>query len=264
MRRLIAFPCANQTLIGSVDDADGTTGLLIASGGNEVRWGAHRGMAMLAAQLAAAGYPVFRFDRRGVGDSTGENGGFLSSGPDIAAAAAAFRHHCPLLTRIIGFGNCDAATALALFHRDAGIDALVLANPWVVEPTGDMPPPAAIRARYADRFRDPRQLLRLLRGDVSIAKLLKGLASIVRKPSQPGALADTVAAALMASDAPVTMLLADCDNTAIAFADAWRGPAFAPLHGRISVIRCDTDSHSFARDADKRWLRDQMLTVLQG
>lgn len=264
MRRLIAFPCADQTLIGSLDEAEGATGLLIVSGGNEVRWGAHRGMAMLAAQLADAGHPVFRFDRRGVGDSTGENGGFMASGPDIAAAAAAFRHHCPSLTRIIGFGNCDAATALALFHRDAGIDTLVLANPWVVEPTGDMPPSAAIRARYADRLRDPGQLLRLLRGEISIAKLFKGLVSIVRKPSQPDALADTVAVALIASDVPVTLLLAERDNTAISFADAWRSPAFAPLHGRIAVIRCDTDSHSFAREADKRWLSDQMLSVLQG
>ncbi|WP_430634646.1 hypothetical protein [Sphingomonas hankookensis] len=140
MRRLVSFPCAGETLAGTLDGAPGTTGLLIVSGGNELRIGAHRGMAMLAAAIAAAGHPVLRFDRRGIGDSTGSNGGFLSSGPDIAAAAAALRDHAGV-TRMVAFGNCDAATALALFHGPAGIDRLVLANPWIVEPSGDLPPP---------------------------------------------------------------------------------------------------------------------------
>ena len=77
MRRLIVFPCAGERLTGTLDEAPGKTGLLIVSGGNEVRMGAHRGMASLAARLAASGVPVFRYDRRGIGDSTGSNGGFL-------------------------------------------------------------------------------------------------------------------------------------------------------------------------------------------
>jgi exosortase A-associated hydrolase 1 len=263
MRRLIAFSCAGETLAGTVDAADGATGLLIVSGGNEVRWGAHRGMAMLAAELAAAGHPVLRFDRRGIGDSTGVNGGFGSSRDDIAAAAAAFRRECPHVTRIIGFGNCDAATALALFHESAALDALILANPWVVETRGDMPPPAAIRARYADRLRDPRQLIRLIRGEINIGKLFNGLKGIVQKPIEPPALANRVAAALIATGRPVTLLLAERDNTAVAFADAWRGPAFAELHDRVTVVRCDTDSHSFARASDKQWLREQVLAILR-
>ena len=76
MRELIAFDCTGETLLGALDRAKGATGLLIVSGGNEVRMGAHRGMASLAARLAARGVPVFRFDRRGIGDSSGENGGY--------------------------------------------------------------------------------------------------------------------------------------------------------------------------------------------
>jgi len=91
MRELTNFPCEGDTLIGTLDDAPGTTGLLIVSGGNELRCGAHRGMALLAADLAAAGIPVFRFDRRGIGDSDGANHGYQDSGPDIAAAVRAFR-----------------------------------------------------------------------------------------------------------------------------------------------------------------------------
>src|SRR3546814_4572846 len=87
-------------LAASIDEGRMDTGLLIVSGGNELRSGAHRGMAKLAARLARDGFPVFRFDRRGVGDSEGENGGFLSSGPDIAEAVAAFLRASPGLRRI--------------------------------------------------------------------------------------------------------------------------------------------------------------------
>ena len=91
MRHQLTFLCEGAALAASFDDAPGTTGLLIVSGGNEVRSGAHRGMAMLAQRVAKAGHPVFRFDRRGIGDSEGPNGSYTSSGPDIAAAIAAFR-----------------------------------------------------------------------------------------------------------------------------------------------------------------------------
>ena len=145
MRRLIEFPCAGERLLATLDEAPGQTGLLIVSGGNEVRSGAHRGMALLAARLAAAGVPVFRFDRCGVGDSSGENRGFLSAAPDIAAAAATFTAETGV-RRLVAFGNCDAATALALFGHCAGIDRLILANPWVIEDDDALPPAAAIRA----------------------------------------------------------------------------------------------------------------------
>ncbi|RZM08134.1 MAG: hydrolase 1, exosortase A system-associated, partial [Sphingomonas sp.] len=91
MRELITFACEGETLAATLDDAVGMTGLLIVSGGNEIRSGAHRGMATLAHRLAETGIPIFRYDRRGVGDATGDNGGFLTAEPDLIAAAAAFR-----------------------------------------------------------------------------------------------------------------------------------------------------------------------------
>ncbi|MFD1036103.1 hydrolase 1, exosortase A system-associated [Sphingomonas hankookensis] len=254
MRRLVTIPCAGETLAATLDEAPGSTGLLIVSGGNELRIGAHRGMALLAAAIAEAGYPVLRFDRRGIGDSTGTNGGFRSSGPDIAAAAAALRDLTGV-TRMLAFGNCDAATALALFHGQAAIDRLVLANPWIVEPSGDLPPPAAIRATYAARLSSPAEWRRLLTGGVNFGRLLQGLATLTRPRRGQNDLARTFATAL-AAGAPADILLATGDHTAIAFLDAWHLRNLPTLHHR------DSDSHSFARPGDADWLRDRLLDAL--
>lgn len=254
MRRLTSFECAGETLAATVDTAAGKTGLLIVSGGNEIRSGAHRGMASLAQRVAAAGFPVFRYDRRGIGDSTGVNGGFESSGPDIAAAAEAFRESAGV-SRIVAFGNCDAATALALFHAPADIDALVLANPWTIEASADaptdLPPPAAIRARYAAKLKDPRELWRLVSGGVNIGKVLRGLKR--SRQTAPRGLADRLGAALAATKAPVTVLIARGDNTAVAFRAALPD---------VPVVDWDTESHSFATPNDADWVFERIVEKL--
>lgn len=253
LRRLISFPCEGETLLGSLDEASGTTGLLIVSGGNEPRFGAHRGMALLAARLAMAGWPVFQFDRRGVGDSAGENGGWFTSRPDIVAALAAFRREAPFVARVVGFGNCDAATAIALFGD--GLDALVLANPWVIVPNGDLPPPAAIRARYAERLRSPREWLRLARGGVEFGKLFRGLRAVAA-PTGEQPLARRFAEALQGRAA--TVVLARGDATAIAYADAVKNLA---MDAGIRWI--ETGSHSFARAGDAEALEAAVLAALR-
>ncbi len=262
MREVIGFDCGGDRLAGTLDHAEGRTGLLIVSGGNEIRIGAHRGMALLAQRVAAAGYPVMRFDRRGIGDSEGRNRAFRESGDDIAAAARTFRQALPV-ERMVGFGNCDAATALALFHQRAGIDALLLANPWVIEGESDLPPPAAIRARYAQRLRDPRQWLRLASGGVNIGKLVKGLRNSARPPRKDNPLADAMAKALESSNAPTTILLAERDNTAIAFRAAFAQSGFAAIRARADIAVRDTASHSFARAGDADWLFDRVIEALQ-
>src|SRR3546814_20934644 len=116
------------------------TGLLIVSGGNELRSGAHRGMAKLAARLERDGFPVFRFDRRGVGDSEGENGGFLSSGPDIAEAVAAFLRASPGLRRIVALCICAAETHMPLFHECENSATILLTHHRVLHRVRRIPP----------------------------------------------------------------------------------------------------------------------------
>jgi exosortase A-associated hydrolase 1 len=255
MRRVITFACTGETLVGTLDEASEAAGLLIVSGGNEVRSGAHRGMALLAADIAAAGYPVFRYDRRGVGDSTGDNMGFEVGETDLIAAAAAFRAEAPHVDRLVAFGNCDAASLLALSGRAAGIVRVLLANPWTIDDADDLPPTAAIRARYLARLRSPAAWWRLLSGKVDLGKLRSGLSKLSRnRAQQPGALATRVVEAIAAWGADATVILARGDATAI---------AYRAVSGSLPSTTIDTDSHSFARAADKVAIREQVLALLR-
>lgn len=263
MRRLTSFTCEGAMLAGTLDEAGGGVGLLIVTGGSQTRIGAHRGQARLAAAVAAAGFPAFRFDRHGVGDSEGEDPGFLGSAPDIGAAAAAFRALCPQVTRVLGFGLCDGATALALHHAAAGLDGLILVNPWTVEPSADLPPPAAIRRRYAARLLDPAAWKRLLTGGIDYRAAVRGLASAAR-PSSAAPLATAMAGALGATDLPLAIVLATGDATAIAFEAEWRGAGFAAARKQAEVTRVETGSHSFAAGDEPERLADLVIAALRG
>lgn len=256
-RRIVSFDCGGETLIGSLDAGTAETGLLIVSGGNEIRAGAHRGMALLAGRLAADGVPVFRYDRRGVGDSGGVNAGYSAAREDLVAAVAAFREAQPAMTRIVGFGNCDAATTLAWWGRDAGLAAVVLANPFTVPPADDLPPTAAIRAHYVAQLRDPAAWRRIARRGVSLGKLGRGLMRLAA-PDRPPALADRTLAAIAGWGADATIVLSRHDATAIAYADAARRAGIAP-----HTVTIDTGSHSFARAGDAAALEAAIRAAIQ-
>jgi exosortase A-associated hydrolase 1 len=257
-RRHFSFACEGEVLAGTLDEAGGPAGLLVVSGGNETRAGAFSGMAELAARLAAAGHPVLRFDRRGTGDSTGENAGFRGSGPDIAAAIAAFRAEVPGLRRIVGLGNCDAASALML-AGGAGCDALVLANPWTFDAeAAEQHSGAELRRRYAEKLRNPRELARLLAGKVSLAKLAGGLRRALVPGSAGGSvLASEMAGALARYQGEARILLAERDRTAQAFRENWPGGAWP-------VEICAGASHAFAEAEAREWLFGRVVEALRG
>lgn len=256
MRRHLTFACGPDTLVGTLDraSASGPTGLLLVSGGREIRSGSWGGQAQLAARLAAAGVPVLRYDRRGVGESEGSDPGFQGSREDIAAALAAFRAAVPGLRKVIAFGNCDAAAALMLHGAALGFDGLVLANPWTLEDeTADAPPPAALRQRYRAKLANPREVLRLLSGGVNLGKLLGGLRQAASAPVKSGLVAG-MAEALSRFAGPVTILLASGDRTAQMFEAVWPG-----RDSRIQRHR--SAGHSFSGEAAQIWLFERLIAA---
>jgi len=254
-RRHLTFPCEGSTLVATVDEGGSAAGLLLVTGGNELRSGAWSGQAEFAARLAEEGFSVFRFDRRGVGDSEGPNGGFRSSAPDIAAALAAFRAACPHVSRVVGLGNCDAASALML-AGGAGLDGLVLSNPWTIEQDDAPAPPAAVRDHYRRRLSDPRAVLRLLTGKVSIGKLLASLRDTLKPAPAPSGLAQQMASGIQGFQGPVRFLTADRDRTAQAFLAVWD-------KSDRRILRCAGASHSYVEPHAREWLAEQVLDVLR-
>lgn len=258
MRRHLTFACGSATLVGTLDieAATGTTGVLLVTGGREIRSGSWGGQARIAARLAAAGVPVFRYDRRGVGESGGTDPGFQHTHEDIAAALGAFRAAVPTLRRVIAFGNCDAAAALMLHAADIGLDGLVLANPWTLETDeADTAPPAALRQRYLAKLSNPREVLRLLTGGVNLAKLARGLRQAASAPVK-SSLVETMAGSLARFGGPVTILLATGDRTAQMFEAEW--PAGDPR-----IQRHSSSGHSFAGEEAQGWLFERLMEALR-
>jgi exosortase A-associated hydrolase 1 len=260
MRRIIHFKCEDFSLAGTLDEGKKSVGLLVVSGGNEIRIGAHRTMARLARDAAIEEFPVFRFDRRGIGDSEGDNGGFESSRSDILSALSAFRTACPGITRIVAFGNCDAATALWL-HQPLPVDAMVLANPWLVETSADAPAPATARAYYSRRFRDPQAWAGLMKGAVNLRKMFGSLRTAARRDAT-SALAGRVAQILGTFAVKTEILLAERDGTAVAFKAQWDSDLFEAYRPVIPLTSFGSGSHSFAGDTDYAVLRATILRVM--
>lgn len=260
MRRLIRFPCGAEQLSGSLDEGGRTVGLLCVTGGSQIRTGPHRMLHQVASRAAAAGYPVLRFDRRGVGDSDGADPGYLDSAPDLAAAAAALRSQAPHVTSIVGFGLCDGATALALHGRAAGVGALVLANPWLVETAPDELAPAAARAHYRGRFLSPKAWRAVLTGKVDVLGAVRSLLGAVAKPENKS-LAARVAERLRPYAGKLTLVLARGDGTAIAARSCWSDAAFAHVRDE-KVVVVETDAHTFARPGDLDIVNAEVLLLL--
>lgn len=255
-RRHLTFTCEGSALVGTLDDAPGATGLLLVSGGNELRSGAFAGQARFAARIAAQGFPVFRYDRRGVGDSAGPNAEFRSSGPDIAAALAAFRVAAPQVTRIVALGNCDAASSLML-TRGAGCDALILSNPWTIEgDEGDTPSAEVLRDHYKRRLASPDAIKRLLTGQIPLGKLVRSLIGMLRPAPAPSSLAQDMATGIAEFGGEIAILIAERDRTAVAFLGTWD-------KADPRIRRCADASHSYVEPKAQGWLDERVLEVLR-
>ena len=118
MRRLLTFACEGAELAGSLDDGGGATGLLLVTGGSQTRIGSHRMYERLAKALGRQWLSLLslrpargrRQRRRGPGLPR-QRARHRGRRGRVPAANA------PASQRVIGFGLCDGATALALFGK---------------------------------------------------------------------------------------------------------------------------------------------------
>jgi hypothetical protein len=162
------------------------------------------------------------------------------------------------LRKVIGMGNCDAASALML-TRGAGLDALILSNPWTIdEGSEDDVPAEIVRDHYRRRLSDPAAIKRLLTGKVSPLKLARSLISALRPaPAAPEGLAAEIADGIAGFSGPVRLLIAGRDRTGLAFLAKWD-----KTDARIRT--CPEASHSFVEPDARNWLTAQALEALRG
>ncbi|NNC73727.1 MAG: hypothetical protein HKN78_12750, partial [Sphingomonadaceae bacterium] len=107
---------------------------------------------------------------------------------------------------------------------------------------------------------------RALTGGIDYRKAVRGVVKLVKPaPQDEGNLATRTATALMASQAPAEIILADDDATAIAFEHEWRKGGLKAPSGeeRFAVSKIATDAHSFAREGDFEQLLELCLKAVR-
>lgn len=263
------IPCEGERLLGvlavpATGSAVRNIGVVVVVGGPQVRVGSHRQFLHLSRSLAGQGWPVLRFDVRGMGDSTGAPRNFEELTPDITAAIKSLRDHAGV-QQVVLWGLCDGASA-ALLHaneaKDPAVAGLCLLNPWVRSDATLAR--TQVKHYYRQRLMQPSFWRKLLRGGVA-GEAIKGLISNLRKahegqPEQPAArpaFPTRMAEGWRCFRGRVLLVLSGDDYTAKEFIDtAGRHPAWAGLLEQDNVRRSDMAGadHTFSR-------RDQQEVV---
>jgi exosortase A-associated hydrolase 1 len=273
----LTFDCEGQRLVGVLSPGHEANelGVLIIVGGPQYRAGSHRQFVMLARRLAGEGFPVLRFDYRGMGDSEGDMRSFEHVDTDVAVAIDALLRAAPSVRRVALCGLCDGASAALLYldraKPDPRVAGLCLLNPWVR--TASTLARTHVRHYYLQRLRERAFWLKLLRGGVAWRAPRDLFANLLRMRSR---------AAVAAADEPYTrrmarswltfrgqvlLLLSGQDFTAKEFIDTssrepdWRGTA---AHVRTERVELPDADHTLSATASRlamenhcvRWLQD--------
>jgi uncharacterized protein len=200
-----------------------STGVVIVVGGAQYRTGSHRQFLQLARFLAAAGFPVLRFDFPGMGDSPGEPPSFEETAPHIAAAIDGFQQRHPGVERVVLWGLCDGASASLLYvdaTHDPRIAGLALLNPWVRSEVSLAR--ARVKHYYWQRLQEPVFWRKLFSGGIGFAAanaLRRNIAAMAGKRTATQSFQERMARGWKSLPQPKLLLLSDLDITAQEFTE---------------------------------------------
>jgi exosortase A-associated hydrolase 1 len=235
VEKAYTYSVAEDKVLGviAMPERSNATGVIIVVGGPQYRLGCHRQFLLLSRALARAGYPVMRFDYRGMGDSTGDLRNFEVINEDIGAAIDTFLARCPQVERVVLWGLCDGASSSLLYWdemRDVRIAGMVLLNPWVRSVTSLAK--TQIKHYYGQRLFQANFWHKLLTGKLGIGRALGGLIGSVKNARQKsgGSGQNSVlpfhkkmARGLASFPGQVLILLSGNDYTAKEFTESVRG-----------------------------------------
>jgi exosortase A-associated hydrolase 1 len=254
--KALVFDCSADRLFGILHMPSSNPrplGVVIVVGGPQYRVGSHRQFVLMARALAAAGYPVLRFDHRGIGDSDGAPRSFEELDQDVRAALDALHAEFPRLRGTVIFGLCDGASAALMYCRqDPRLAGLILANPWVHSEAGAAK--AYVKHYYGRRLLQPGFWRKVMSGEFDAAGSLHDLFSKLRTSAKgsngpSGSFRERMLEGIAAFAGPVLVQVSGRDLTAAEFMDLCRSDARwrAALDGRNVVVRrYESADHTFA------------------
>jgi uncharacterized protein len=268
----VTFPCEGELLLGILSrpgdtarerSASGDIGVVVIVGGPQYRVGAHRQFRHLAQRVSAHGYPVLRFDVRGMGDSSGDHPKFSRIGPDIKAAITALCRCEPSVRQVVLWGLCDGASAALLYcheRKDPQVIGMCLLNPWVRSDASFAK--TQLKHYYTRRLRQKDFWHKLVNGKVAasaVSGLVQSLGQIFRRKPPENIdhalpFQDQMALAWRTHPAQIALLLSGNDYTAKEFLEyAATDPAWSGLIGEGKVTRRDLKDadHTFSNQRDR-------------
>lgn len=266
----VVFECQGESLLGILSApvagvASSGVGVLIIVGGPQYRAGSHRQFVQLARAAAAAGHHAFRFDVRGMGDSTGNPRGFEEIDDDIDAAVRAFASRAPGVRRLALMGLCDGASAALLYvasKRESPVAALCLLNPWVRSEASLAR--THVKHYYARRFRQPEFWRKVFKGQVggeAVKSVLRALRlAFTGQPSAPLAQTSLPFAMRMARscasfEGHQLIALSEVDLTAREFADQLTSSpvwAAAATRAGVTVAHLPEADHTLSTESARQ------------
>ena len=259
----LLISCRGETLVGILhvpQQQAADLGVVIVVGGPQYRVGSHRQFVIAARALAASGYPVLRFDYRGMGDNAAGLQDFEKADEDIRAAVDALLASAPGVRRVVLFGLCDAASAVLMYVTgDRRIAGLVILNPWVR--TQATQAQTYLRHYYVQRFLQPSFWRRVFSARFAPGKAARELWGSLRQAGGRGRtdgpssthFLERMLAGLEGFSGEVLLLISEQDLTAKEFlqlcqSDArWRSALRGPRVRRVELSEAD---HTFSTRAD--------------
>lgn len=266
--RAVVFECAGEQCLGIVHDTikvRPAVGVLVVVGGPQYRVGSHRQFVHLARHLAGRGFPVLRFDYRGMGDSGGQQRDFRAVALDIRVAIDTFLKSVPGMRSVVIFGLCDAASAALMYGcSDDRIAGMILANPWVRTESGLAR--AQVKHHYRGRITQGSFWRKLLSGRLDLLStglnFFQAVAVAMRRrgvDSCTGSDDDFVTAmrqGLERFTRPVLLLLSGRDLTAKEFTDLCAASTdWSRLikRGSVAIRNMGDADHTFSTRAASEW-----------
>jgi exosortase A-associated hydrolase 1 len=232
--------------------------VLVVVGGPQYRIGSHRQFVASARALAAAGYPVLRFDYRGMGDSEGEYTGFEGIASDIRAAVDALYETCNPRRGVVVLGLCDAASAALMYCcQDSRVMGLILMNPWVRSAQSQAA--VMVKRYYAARLLQGDFWRKLASGGLdlrgSVASLWRNLRGALRRSgtAEPGGFIGSMRSGLDRFRGPVLLVQSGRDLTADEFRVRCRSDAVwsrALMRDGVEVVDLAEADHTFSSFQD--------------